>query len=187
MKRAGGSPRCLAAVWPGTSHAQTVEVTPLPAIASVEVFSNESQDNQWNLDGAPAVGAVVNVKFRETGLFAEALFTHQEARLRFPGGLFVAPASWRIRSINWQVGGLQEFGTSRRARPFLTGLLGLTRAMPPRVTTRSGSRWEPEGVEADAGRFRRSRRRRVFATFADVDGRRLPARRACASWLSTPT
>jgi len=65
--------------------------------------------------------------FREPGLFAEALFTHQEARLKFPRGLFAAPASWRIAVDHWQGGGLQEFGTSRRARPFLTGLLGLTR------------------------------------------------------------
>jgi hypothetical protein len=125
-----------------------------------------------DLDGAPAVGAVVNVKFRERGLFAEALFTHQEARMPFPGGHFAAPANWRITVDHRQGGGLQEFGTSRRVRPFLTGLLGLTRYAAEsdneiRFTVGAGGvvKLMPVrhvGVRLDG---------RVFATFADVDGR----------------
>ena len=40
----------------------------------------------------------------------------------------IAPAArWRIDVDHFQVGGLQEFFDRRRTRPFLTGLLGLTR------------------------------------------------------------
>jgi len=47
MKRVGG----IAIVawllcWPGTSHAQTVEVTPFVGYRLGGGFSNESQDNQ---------------------------------------------------------------------------------------------------------------------------------------------
>ena len=173
MKRVGG----IAIVawllcWPGTSHAQTIEVTPLGGYRFGGGFFERITGQPVDLDGAPAVGAVVNVMFREPGLFAEALFTHQEARLKFPGGLFAAPASWRITVDHWQGGGLQEFGTSRRVRPFLTGLLGLTHYGAEgdneiRFTVGAGG-----GVKLMPGRhFGVRLDGRVFATFADVDGR----------------
>ena len=173
MKRVGG----IAIVawflcWPGTSHAQTVEVTPFVGYRFGGGFFERITGQPVDLDGAPAVGAVVNVMFREPGLFAEALFTRQEARLKFRRGLFAAPASWRITVDHWQGGGLQEFGTSRRARPFLTGLLGLTRYSAEgdneiRFTVGAGG-----GVKLMPGRYFGVRLDgRVFATFADVDGR----------------
>jgi hypothetical protein len=173
MKRVGG----IAVVawllcWPGTSHAQTVEVTPFYGYRFGGGFFERITGQPVDLDGAPAIGAVVNVMFREPGLFAEALFTHQEARLKFPGGLFAAPASWRITVDHWQGGGLQEFGTSRRVRPFLTGLLGLTHYAAEgdneirfTVAAGGGVKLMPSrhfGVRLDG---------RLFATFADVDGR----------------
>ena len=60
-------------------------------------------------------------------LFAEAFFTHQDARLMVPGGLFTPPTSWRITVDHLLGGGLREVGGTQRVRPFLTGLLGLTR------------------------------------------------------------
>ena len=158
--------------WPGTSHAQTVEVTPFYGYRFGGGFFERITGQPVDLDGAPAIGAVVNVMFREPGLFAEALFTHQEARLKFPGGLFAAPASWRITVDHWQGGGLQEFGTSRRVRPFLTGLLGLTHYAAEgdneirfTVAAGGGVKLMPSrhfGVRLDG---------RLFATFADIDGR----------------
>ena len=80
--------------WPETSRAQTVEVSPFVGYRFGGTFFERITGREVDLDGARTVGAVVNVKFREPGLFAEALFTHQEARLNFPGGLFAAPANF---------------------------------------------------------------------------------------------
>lgn len=55
-----------------------------------------------------------------------AQFTHQRADVLVPGGFSRPTTRWRISVDHWQGGGLQEFGRSR-ARPFLTGTLGLTR------------------------------------------------------------
>jgi hypothetical protein len=159
--------------WPETSRAQTVEVSPFVGYRFGGTFFERITGQEVDLDGAPAVGAVVNVKFREPGLFVEALFTHQEARLDFPGGLFAPPASWRVTVDHWQGGGLQEFDISRpNVRPFLTGLLGLTRYAAEndneiRFTVGAGG-----GVKLMPSRlFGLRLDGRLFATFADVDGR----------------
>jgi hypothetical protein len=157
---------------PGTSHAQAVEVTPFVGYRFGGDFFERITGQSVDLDDTRTVGAVVNVKFNDDGLFAEALFTHQEARLTFPGGLFAPPTGWRITVDHWQGGGLQEFGTNQRARPFLTGLLGLTRYAAEgdnevrfTVSAGGGVKLMPRprvGVRLDG---------RVFATFADVEGR----------------
>jgi hypothetical protein len=72
-------------------------------------------------DGAPSFGVVVNFPFRgDTQI--EALVTHQEARFRLASD----PKHWRVAVDHYQAGGLTEFGGDR-ARPFVTGTLGLTR------------------------------------------------------------
>jgi hypothetical protein len=53
-------------------------------------------------------------------LSAEGLFTHQQASVVARRG------STHVVVDHWLAGGRQEFGTGR-ARPFLSGLLGLTR------------------------------------------------------------
>ncbi len=156
--------------WPATSRAQTVEVTPFAGYRFGGGFFERLTGQPVDLDGAPAVGAVVNVAIWEPGLFAEALFTHQEARLTVPGGLFVPPANWRITVDHWQGGGLREFGASRRARPFLTGLLGsdaLCRRGRQRDPVHGGCRGRGE---ADAGTIHRHSARR--AGVCDVRGSR---------------
>ena len=158
--------------WPGTIQAQTVEVTPFVGYRFGGGFFERLSGQPVDLDGAPAVGAVVNVRFLEPGLFAEALFTHQEARLTVPGGLFATPANWRMTVDHWQGGGLREVGASRRVRPFLTGLLGLTRYAAEgdnevRFTVGAGGGVKlmplrSLGLRLDG---------RLFATFADLWGR----------------
>ncbi len=181
MRRLGG----IAVVawllcWSGTSHAQAVQVTPFVGYRFGGDFVERITGQPVDLDAARAVGAVVNVKFNNDGLFAEALFTRQEARLTFPGGLFAPPTGWRITVDHWQGGGLQELGTNRRVRPFLTGLLGLTRYAAEgdneiRFTVGAGGgvKLMPLrhlGVRLDG---------RVFATFADIEGRTI----ACSPGL----
>jgi hypothetical protein len=157
--------------WPGTNHAQTVEVTPFGGYRFGGGFFERVTGQPVDLDGAPAVGAVVNVAFREPGLFAEAFFTHQEAQLTVPGGLFTPPTNWRITVDHLMGGGLRELGGSRRARPFLTGLLGLTRYAAAgdneirfTVSAGGGVKLMPVrhvGVRLDG---------RVLATFAAIGG-----------------
>ena len=64
---------------PGTSHAQAVEVTPFVGYRFGGDFFERITGQSVDLDDTRTVGAVVNVKFNDDGLFAEALFTHQEA------------------------------------------------------------------------------------------------------------
>ena len=74
-------------------------------------------------DGAPSVGVVLNIPFTaETQI--EALITHQQARFTVPGVEGAQGTRFRVTVNHYQVGGLTELATGR-ARPFLTGLLGL--------------------------------------------------------------
>ena len=113
------------ACWPAPSHGQALEVTPFVGYRFGGGFFERVTGQPVDLDGARAVGAVVNVRVGD-GLFAEALFTHQAARVTVRAGPFAPPVDWRIRVDHWQGGALQEFGRSPRVRPFATGLLGLT-------------------------------------------------------------
>jgi hypothetical protein len=61
---------------------------------------------------SPALGAIVDVPLSNDGLQFEAAFSHQKIEGQ--------------TTDHWQVGGLQEF-LPGRARPFATGVLGLTR------------------------------------------------------------
>ncbi len=89
-----------------------------------------------------------------------------------PGGFFAPPTDWQITVDHWQGGGLREFGTSRRARPFLTGLLGLTRYAAAgdneiRFTVGAGGGVKLMPVRSFGLRLDG----RLFATFADLGGR----------------
>ena len=164
----------LAGVWlaaqPGRASAQTVEIAPFGGYRVGGDFFERVTGQPVDLDGAPAVGAVLNVAMGG-GLFFEGLFTHQEANVDVPATT-VAPATrWRIAVDHWLAGGLQEFGDGR-ARPFLTGLLGLTRYGAEGdneirfvVSAGGGVKLQPArrvGVRLDG---------RIFATFVDGDGR----------------
>jgi hypothetical protein len=159
---------------PSTSRAQTVEVTPLFGYRFGGEFFERITGQPVDLDGTRTVGGLVNVKLGNDGLFAEALFTHQEARLTFPGGLFTPGPDWQITVDHWMGGGLQEFWHRRRARPFLTGLLGLTRYAARddneirfAVAAGGGVKLMPVshvGIRLDG---------RLFTTFADLNGRAL--------------
>ena len=79
-----------------------------------------------DIDYAPALGLTIDFPL-SGGMQIEGFFSHQRASVPVPiagsgGGL----ARLGISIDHWQVGGLQEFG-SGRARPFLTGTVGLTR------------------------------------------------------------
>jgi hypothetical protein len=155
---------------PASASAQTVEVAPFGGYRLGGDFFERVTNQPVDLDGAPVVGGIVNVAIGD-GLWFEGLFTRQDARVSVPGSGFLAPTRWRVTVDHWLAGGLQEFGYGR-ARPFLTGLLGLTRYGAEedneiRFVVSAGG-----GVKLYALRHLALRLDgRVFVTFADIEGR----------------
>ena len=160
----------LAAV-PARAAAQKVEIAPVGGYRFGGGFFEQVTQQQVDLDGAPAVGAVVGVALHD-GLFVEALVSHQEASITVPQNPFGSQRRWQIDVDHYQAGGLQEFFDRRRTRPFLTGLLGLTRYAADgdnefRFTASAGGGVKlmpvPRlGIRLDG---------RVFATFVEAEGR----------------
>jgi len=106
--------------------AQTVEVTPFGGYRFGGDFFEIVTRQPVDLDGAPALGVVVDVPL-SNGFQIEGLFTHQAADVVTTPRPLPPVRALRITVDHWQAGGLQEFGDLRRVRPFLTGTLGLTR------------------------------------------------------------
>ena len=105
-------------------HAQGIEVAPFGGYRFGGEFFELITGQQVDLSGAPAFGVTVDVPL-SGGLQIEGLYTHQHADLNVPTPPFGTATLWRMTVDHWQAGGLQEFSDGR-ARPFLTGLLGLT-------------------------------------------------------------
>lgn len=128
-----------------------------------------------DLDGAPVMGFVLNVPLSH-GLQVEALVTHQRAHVSVPPRPFDPQTQWNITVDHLQGGGLQEFANGR-VRPFLTGIVGLTRYAAPgdseiRFTVGAGGGVKlfplsHIGVRLDG---------RVYSTFVDADGTFLACR-----------
>jgi hypothetical protein len=159
---------CLAAL---SSHlsAQGVEVAPFGGYRFGGDFFELITGRPVDLDGATALGGVVDLPIA-TGLQFEALFTHQRADFVAPPTPLRPAASWQISVDHWQAGALQEF-SGGPVRPFMTGLLGLTRYASDadsevRFTLGGGggAKLFPAshfGVRLDG---------RLFATFVDAAG-----------------
>src|SRR5688500_9342865 len=105
--------------------ADRVEVTAFGGYRFGGDFYEIASRRPVDADGAPSFGVVLNIPFtRETQI--EALITRQQARFTLPRAEGAPDTRFRVTVDHYLVGGLTEFG-SGRARPFLTGLLGLTR------------------------------------------------------------
>ena len=149
-------------------RAQGIEVAPFGGYRFGGDFFELITRQPVDLDGAPVLGLAFDVPYSD-GLQIEGLFTHQHAHVSTPGNPFGPPAHWHITVDHWQGGGLQEFGRGR-ARPFLTGLLGLTRYAAEgeneiRFTLSGGG-----GVKLfPSSRVGLRLDSRVFATFVDAN------------------
>jgi len=149
--------------------AQSVEVAPFGGVRFGGGFFEATTGRPIDTDGAPAVGVTVDVPL-SAGLQFEAAFSHQRATLFVPGQPFGPAARVPFTVDHWQAGGLQEYEYGR-ARPFVTGVLGLTRYAgygdsEVRFTAGAGGGIKlfpvPHiGVRLDG---------RVFATLLDADG-----------------
>jgi hypothetical protein len=159
------------AAWSIPASAQPVEIAPVGGYRFGGGFFEQVTQQQVDLDGAPVFGLVVNVPLHD-GLFVEAFASHQQGTVTVPESATVPATRWRIDVDHFQVGGLQEFFDRRRTRPFLTGLLGLTRYAADgdneiRFTASAGG-----GVKLmPVPRIGLRLDGRVFATFVEVEGR----------------
>src|SRR4051812_27933295 len=117
---------------PAVARAQTTEISPFAGYRFGGGFFERLTNLPVDLDGAPAVGGVLNVEMHD-GLWFEGLFTHQEAHVDVPGALLSPDVRWRITVVQYFAGGLQEMGGNHIARPFFTGLLGTSTSAWPRA------------------------------------------------------
>jgi len=102
--------------------AQGVEITPFGGYRFGGDFFELLAARPVDLDGALALGVAVDIPFTEDTQF-EAIFTRERASIL----LAAAPALSTTSTVDhWLAGGLTELGHGR-VRPFLTGMLGLTR------------------------------------------------------------
>jgi hypothetical protein len=155
---------------PSAVSAQTVEVAPLGGYRFGGDFFELAAEARVDRDGAPSLGAVFNIEMWD-GLWFEALFTHQQADVDVRDDLFGPPARVRAVVDHWLAGGRQDLG-SGRVRPFLTGLVGLTRYAAEdedevrfAVAAGGGVSLMPHrriGLRLDG---------RVFTTFVEADAR----------------
>jgi hypothetical protein len=104
--------------------AQSFEVTPFAGYRFGGDFFELVTRQRLDTDGAPAFGVAVDVNV-SPDYQVEALYTHQSAHGLVPVSFVTAPVPWDVNVDHWLVGGLKEFDDGR-ARPFLTGALGLT-------------------------------------------------------------
>jgi hypothetical protein len=160
---------------PGPLSAQTIEATPLAGYRFGGDLFELAAGRPVDLDGAPVVGGALNIEM-DDGLWFEAIYTHQEAKVTIPGDAFRSPATQSIVVDHWLAGGRQEFGTGR-ARPFVSGLVGLTYYGAAgnneiRFAVAAGG-----GVKLPLQRWLGLRLdSRLFTTFVDADARAV----ACA-------
>jgi hypothetical protein len=151
------------------ASAQGVEVTPFAGYRFGGDFFELITGQPVDLDGALALGLVVDAPWSH-GLQVEGLFTHEQADILARPAPFAPVIPWRITVDHWMGGGLREFDAGR-ARPFLTGMLGLTRYAADtdseiRFTLSAGG-----GVKLFPTRHVGFRlESRVFTTFVDAEG-----------------
>jgi hypothetical protein len=110
---------------PPALAAQSLELMPFAGYRFGGDFFELIAEGPVDRDGSPALGFVLNVPLSD-GMQVEALFAQQNATVVIPPSRFGPAPRWRMTVGHAQVGGLQEFATGC-ARPFLTGVLGLTR------------------------------------------------------------
>jgi hypothetical protein len=151
-------------------QAQSLEVMPFGGYRFGGEFFEAIAGRSVDSDGAPAVGIVLDVPL-SGGMQVEGLFTRQKATISLPTPPLGSPPRSRMTIDHWQGGGLQEF-SGGQVRPFLTGLLGLTRyadesGSEVRFTVGAGG-----GVKLfPLPHFGLRLESRLFATFLDADGR----------------
>jgi hypothetical protein len=115
-----------------TASGQTFDLTPFAGYRFGGDFFELLTGRPVDLDGAPSFGIILDVPTRN-GFAVEGLFTAQRANIVLPGlgpNLDAPEARLRMSVDHYMAGGLQELDAGKM-RPFLTGILGLTRYAAP--------------------------------------------------------
>jgi hypothetical protein len=107
------------------ARAQGLEVAPIGGYRFANDLFETAAGGRVDRDGAPALGFVFDVPM-SGGMQFEGLFSHEGGTVTALTGPFGVPTRVDVAVDHFQAGGLQEF-EGRRVRPFLTGVLGLTR------------------------------------------------------------
>ena len=169
-KRSVGATALIVCMAAHAVDAQGVELMPFGGYRFGGDFLELVTGHPAELDGSPALGLVVNVPL-SNGLQVEALVTQQRARVPAAAAPFDPEVLRRVTVGHAQVGGLQEF-SGGSVRPFLTGVLGLTRYASDgnsgvRFTAGAGG-----GVKLfPVARVGLRLDGRVYTTFLDADAR----------------
>jgi hypothetical protein len=151
------------------AHAQGIEAAPFVGYRFGGDFFELVTGRAVDTDGAPAIGLSFDVPLPD-GFHLEGLFTHQNAHL-VTTNLVGERLEWNVAVDHWLGGAIQELSAGR-VRPFVSGLVGLTRFGVPaddewRFVAGGGGgvKLLPTrhvGIRLDG---------RLFATFVDVDAR----------------
>jgi hypothetical protein len=126
--RALGSVLAMVAWSTSQAAAQTVEISPFGGYrvgGSIAEVNGGTVDDD---DGGPSAGVIVDVDFGSTtaGLKLEGVFSRERTNLEVRYGAFDPTTQVRVEVDQLLIGGVQDFDYGR-VRPFLSGLLGITR------------------------------------------------------------
>ena len=113
---------------PPPAIAQQVEVSPFGGYRAGGGIAEVAAGDVVDDDGGPSLGVIVDMVFGglSDGLKVEALFSRERADLSVRGSLFDPPVSVAIEVDQLLLGGIRDLSDGR-VRPFLAGLLGITR------------------------------------------------------------
>lgn len=125
---------CAALMTSVAARAQQVEITPFGGYRTGGSFAEIGGAPVTDDDGGPSAGVIVDVAFGPASdLKIEGVFSRQRSELRVRRSLFDPPADVRVTVDQIVVGGIRDLSDGR-TRPFLAGLLGLTRYVAPGET-----------------------------------------------------
>lgn len=117
---------------PASALAQRVEVTPFGGYRVGGVIGAVDGHPVVDDDGGPSFGVVVDVVFGALadGLKVEGVFSRQTADVKVRGSVLDPPDFVPVEVDQILVGGIRDLSDAR-VRPFLSGLLGITRYAVP--------------------------------------------------------
>lgn len=117
---------------PTAARAQRVEITPFGGYRVGGSVAEAGTGTVVDDDGGPSLGVVVNVVFGglADGLKVEGVFSRERTDLEIRTGFFDPPGSVPVEVDQILIGGIQDLDDGR-IRPFLSGLLGITRYAVP--------------------------------------------------------
>jgi hypothetical protein len=116
---------------PAAASAQQVELSPFVGYRTPGSFAEIGGAPVTSDDGGTSAGIVVDVALGSgTDLKIEGVFSRQWAELRVRRSLLDPPANVQVTVDQIVIGAVRDLSDGR-ARPFLSGLVGLTRYAAP--------------------------------------------------------